>query len=53
MVHLILGINFSFEALNLLFLQNECYVNIILKIIVNFIIYIERSKSIFIVLTLV
>jgi hypothetical protein len=46
MVHSILGINVGFWALQLLFLQNSCYV-VFKK--TNLIIYIERFKGIFMV----
>jgi hypothetical protein len=48
MVHLILGINFGFGALQTFFTKLMLCNIIFLKIII-FIIYIERSMSIFIV----
>jgi hypothetical protein len=49
MVHLIFNTKFGFWDLQLLFLQSLMLYNIIFKIKIKFIIYIEKSMNIFIV----
>jgi hypothetical protein len=49
MVHLILGINFDFLGPMIFCFTKLILCNIILKLIINFIIYIERFMNIFIV----